>query len=131
METPYAYIFAGRQDRTCEIVHESVEKSFTLGTGALPGNNDSGGLSSCFVWNALGIFPDVATSEFLMGSPHMDKAVLHLAAGKTLEIRAKNLSKENFLVKSVSFNGNPVENFRIKAENLLQGGVLEFEMMGK
>ena len=43
----------------------------------------------------------------------------------------QSLSKENFLVKSVSFNGKPVENFRIKAENLLQGGILEFEMMGK
>ena len=131
METPYAYIFAGRQDRTCEIVHESIEKSFALGKGALPGNNDSGGLSSCFVWNALGIFPHVVKGEFLMGSPHMEKATLHLPAGKTLEIQAKNLSKENFLVKSVSFNGKPVENFRIKAENLLQGGILEFEMMGK
>ena len=54
METPYAYIYADRHDRLCEILDECVRRSFGTGRSGLPGNNDSGGLSSLFVWNVLG-----------------------------------------------------------------------------
>ena len=56
METPYAYIFAGRHDRSAEVVRAVLRYQFTTGRGGLPGNDDSGGLSSWYVWSALGIF---------------------------------------------------------------------------
>ncbi|MEM7698244.1 MAG: glycoside hydrolase domain-containing protein, partial [Verrucomicrobiota bacterium] len=57
MEAPYAYIYAGRHDRTAEIVRSVLQYQFTTGVGGLPGNDDSGGLSSWYVWSAIGIFP--------------------------------------------------------------------------
>lgn len=124
METPYAYVLAGRQDKTCEIVHEGITKSFGLGKGGLPGNNDSGGLSSCFVWNALGLFPASGRGEVLLGSPHFEKAVIKLASGKQLEIEAKNVSVECYHVEKAEFNGKPVVDFRIPMTELMQGGKL-------
>ncbi len=129
METPFAYVLAGCPEKTQEIVHESVVTSFGLGRGGLPGNNDSGGLSSCFVWNALGLFPASGRGEVLIGSPHFDKAVLKLANGKKLEITAHGVSGECYHVKSVVFNGKAVENYRIPMPELMQGGELVFEMM--
>lgn len=124
METPYAYVLAGRQDKTCDIVHEGVTKSFGLGKGGLPGNNDSGGLSSCFVWNALGLFPASGRGEVLLGSPHFEKAVIKLSSGKQLEIQAVNVSSDRYHVEKAEFNGKPVADFRIPMPDLMQGGKL-------
>ena len=43
MEAPWAYHYAGRPDRTAEVVHAAVNNMFGLGRGGLPGNDDSGG----------------------------------------------------------------------------------------
>jgi len=124
METPYAYIYADRHDRTCDIVHESIYKTFTTGKGALPGNNDSGGLSSCFMWNVLGLFPASGTGEFLLGKPHIDRATITLSNGKVLVI--ENLNKENCYVNNVIFNGQVIQNYRISINQLMNGGTLTF-----
>ena len=128
METPYAYIYAGRQDRTCEIVHEGITKSFTSGKGGLPGNNDSGGLSSCFIWNVLGLFPVSGAGEFLIGSPHIDEVVISLSNDNKLKIETVNLTDEKFYVDKVEFNGEEVKNFRIPVKKVMQGGTLRFYM---
>ncbi len=128
LEAPYAYIYADRHDRLCEIIHACVTDSFSLGKGGLPGNNDSGGLSACFVWNVLGIFPSTGNGDFLLGSPHIFNAEISLASGNKLTITAENLSDENYHVESVTFNGNPVKNFIIPAKDLMKGGKIEFKM---
>jgi len=128
MEAPYAYIYAGRQDKTCEITHEALEKTFGLGKGGLPGNNDSGALSSCFVWNTLGMFPASGRGEILLVAPHVDKVVLSLSNGNTLEIIAENLSSEKYHVEKVTFNGEEIADFRIPTQKLMQGGKLVYLM---
>ncbi len=125
MEVPYAYIYAGRHDRLCDIVHSCVTQSFGTGKGGLPGNNDSGGLSACFVWNALGLFPVPGTGEFLLGSPHIKKARVKLSSGNTLEIEATG---NGYYVEKVTFNGITVKDFTVYARDIMQGGKLEFTM---
>lgn len=128
METPYAYIYAGRNDRTCEIIHASVTDSFLSGRGGLPGNNDSGGLSSCYVWNVLGIFPVAGKGEFLIGSPHVKRAALKLSSGASLEIEIKGIPGRQYVAASAELNGVPVEDFRIKTADLMKGGRLTVNM---
>jgi putative alpha-1,2-mannosidase len=127
METPYAYIYAGRHDRLCEILRECVHRSFGAGTSGLPGNNDSGGLSSLFVWNALGIFPISGSGEFLIGAPAVEEAKLTLAQG-TLEIRVHRENGAQYRVKRVTWNGEEVSHFKLPMAKVAQGGVLEFTM---
>lgn len=126
MEAPYAYLYAGRHDRTCEIIREAVDKVYTTGKGALPGNNDSGGLSSCFVWNVLGIFPASGTGEFLMGCPQVETADLQLANGKLLQIRTQGDVRVAGRLR-VLFNGKEVKEYRIPMCELAQGGTLEWQ----
>lgn len=128
METPYAYIYADRNDRTCEIVHASITDSFLSGKGGLPGNNDSGGLTSCYVWNVIGLFPATGTGEYLIGSPHIQKATLCLSSGKKLDIEVVGQSKNNYITDFAEFNGKKVSNFRIKTSQLMQGGKLTIYM---
>lgn len=128
METPYAYIYADRHDRLCEIIHECVHRSFGLGTGGIPGNNDSGGLSSLFIWNTLGIFPVSGSGEFLIGAPQLDAAEIKLSNGNVLRIEVTRNSKDSIYVDAVSFNGNAINNYKIKAKDIMRGGVLRFNM---
>ncbi len=131
METPYAYIYAGRHDKTCEIIHEGVTKAFTLGKGGLPGNNDSGGLSSFYMWSVLGLFPVSGSGTFLIGTPHVEKATLKLWNGKELQIYTNNLSDKNYYVESVEFNGEKICDFTINTQKLMQGGKIVFNMTGE
>ncbi|MEM9201801.1 MAG: glycoside hydrolase domain-containing protein [Actinomycetota bacterium] len=69
MEAPWAYHWAGRTERTAEIVHAILTTQFGVGRGGLPGNEDSGGLSSWYVWASLGLFPVAGLGIFLINAP--------------------------------------------------------------
>ena len=128
MEAPYAYIFADRHDRLCEILHECVHRSFGTGRSGLPGNNDSGGLSSLLVWNALGLFPESGSGIFLIGAPQIDGAALRLSNGKTLQIEVERTSAAQIRVARATWNGSPVEGYQLPVCDVMQGGVLRFYM---
>jgi len=127
MEAPYAYIFAGRHDRLCEIIKECVNRSFGLGRSGLPGNNDSGGLSSLFVWNTLGIFPISGSGDFLLGAPQIDRAEIRLHNQKLLTIITEG-GKNKTYVDRVEFNGERIDGHRISMESIMGGGELRFYM---
>ena len=127
-EAPFSYVYAGRQDRTCEIVRAGMASLFTEGRGGIPGNNDSGALSSYYVFMALGLFPVAGHDVFLIGSPFVDRAEISLFNGKTLTVTVDGNSEKNIYVKSVVFNGKPLDNYMIPAHALMQGGTLAFEM---
>jgi putative alpha-1,2-mannosidase len=128
METPFAYLYADRRDRLCEILHECVTRSFGLGRSGLPGNNDSGGLSSLFVWNTLGIYPVSGSGEFLLGAPQTNGAEVTLASGNVLRITAERPQPNAIYVDRVEWNGSPIEGFSIPAREIMVGGTLHFYM---
>lgn len=128
MEAPYAYIYAGRHDRTCEILRAGMKYMFTSDKGGLPGNNDSGGLSSCYVWNAIGLFPVSGQDLMLIGTPIVDGATLELSNGKKLSIAVHNNSDNNIYVRRVVFNGKEIADYRMTVRDLMSGGMLEFYM---
>jgi putative alpha-1,2-mannosidase len=128
METPYVYIYADRHDRLCEIIHECVSRSFGEGKGGLPGNNDSGGLSSMLVWNTLGLFPVSGGGEFLIGSPQIEGARIALSSNAHLYIKVHRESPEEIYVKEVKWNGKRIEDYRISVSEIMKGGTLSFYM---
>ncbi len=128
MEAPYAYIYLGEHKKVCDIIDGGIKYMFTTGEGGLPGNNDSGGLSFCYICNMLGIFPVSGQDLMFCGSPHVKNAVISLAGGKKLEIKVKNYGENNIYVKEVCLNGRTLGDYRFKASEMMQGGVLEFTM---
>ncbi|MFW6457514.1 MAG: glycoside hydrolase domain-containing protein, partial [Planctomycetota bacterium] len=130
METPFAYIYAGRHDRTAEVVRSSMKSSFSTGRGGLPGNNDSGGLTSTFIWNAIGLFPVVGQREILVGSPAFDSVVLKTDDWK-FAIIAKNNSEQNVYVGGAELNGKRLNRPFIPLEDFRDGGELRLEMQAE
>lgn len=128
MEAPFSYIYVDQHNKLCEIIDECVNRTFTTGRGGLPGNNDSGGLSSLFVWYVLGMFPKSGSGEMFIGSPHINKATIHLAEGKKNEIEVNNRTKDNIYLDFAEFNGERVEGYKLNVSDLMQGGKLIFNM---
>ncbi|MBE6613389.1 MAG: glycoside hydrolase family 92 protein, partial [Ruminococcaceae bacterium] len=123
MEAP-AFCHYIDRDLYCEILDAGIRYMFTDGRGGLPGNNDSGGLSSCYIWNVLGLFPISGFDTLICGTPHFDRAVMHLPAGD-LVIRRQG---EGIYTDSVSLNGEILADFTLSAREMMKGGELVFAM---
>ena len=63
METPYAYQWSSKPERTQEVIKAVMKYQFQPGPNGIPGNNDSGGTSSWWVLNAIEDFPLVENFE--------------------------------------------------------------------
>ena len=130
METPYAYHFVGEQDKLCEIIDAGHKYMFRTadggtGSGGIPGNNDSGGMSSCYMWNSLGIFPVSGQNLMLIGSPKFTNAELILANGNKLTIKRNG---DSIYTERAVLNGKPLDNLEFTVTELMQGGILEIYM---
>ncbi|MGB6220969.1 glycoside hydrolase domain-containing protein [Haloferula sp.] len=127
MESPYAYLYAGRHDRTARVVRRVMDCQFATGPGGLPGNDDSGGLSSWYVWNACGLFPVCGQPVMLIGSPLFERATFHLPGGDFTVVAEEN-SRENVFVREAILNGVPIRRSWLKMEEFLTGGTLVLTM---
>ena len=123
METPYFYHYVNRYDRLAEIICECTNACFRTGREGLPGNNDSGGLSACYIWNFLGLFPISGQDSFFLGVPKAEKAVLHLSSGNSLTIGGSGKGER---VSKVVFNGETVAGYSLPVEKIMQGGEIVF-----
>ena len=128
MESPYAYIYAGRHDKACEVVRAGVTQCYGDTPGGMVGNDDSGGMSSWYVWSALGIFPVAGQDVFLIGSPLFDRAQIQFGRSCPLVIEAVGGSESQQYVRAVSLNGVPHQRPYLCWEELASGGMLSFEM---
>lgn len=123
METPYAYCWVGRHDRTCEVVREVIAKNFTVGLGGLPGNDDSGALSSWYLWSSLGLFPVAGSDLYLIASPTVPVSRWRLPGGE-LVIEAPDASAANIYVTEASWNGRPLRHCWLRHRDIAAGGTL-------
>ncbi len=128
MEAPFSYVYAGRHDRMCEVVRGGMRYMFTTGRGGIPGNNDTGALSSYYVWCALGLFPVAGSDTVLLASPFLKSAKIKLSSGGELNIRTDFADNEHIYVKKALFNGREIKDFHLKIKELMRGGTLEFFM---
>jgi putative alpha-1,2-mannosidase len=132
MEAPWAYHYAGRPDRTAEVVHAAVNNMFGLGRGGLPGNDDSGGLSSWYVWASLGLFPIAGQSLYLINAPSFAESRIAFAE-KDLLIDAAGFVEPSAggpvqYVQNAIFNGEVLDRTWLTARELHRGGHLELQL---
>jgi predicted alpha-1,2-mannosidase len=128
---PYLYTWAGRQDKTADRIREIIAKNFHTGRAGLPGNDDSGAMSSWYAFGVMGIFPNAGQDVYLIGSPAIPEVTLHLANGKTFTIEAENVSAVNKYVVAATLNGAPFDRTWLRHEDILRGGRLVLRMADK
>ena len=125
---PYLYIWAGRPDKTDARVRQIIAASYHAGPSGLPGNDDSGAMSSWFAFGQMGIFPNAGQDIYLIGSPAYRQTTLHLAGGKDFIIEARNLSAANIYVTAATLNGKPLDRAWLRHREIAAGGRLVLTM---
>jgi putative alpha-1,2-mannosidase len=135
MDAPWAYHDAGRPDRTAEVVHAGLNNMFGLGRGGLPGNDDSGALSSWYVWASLGLFPIAGQSLYLINAPSFRESRIALADNE-LVIDAPGFVEPDAggpaqYVQSASFNGESLDRTWLTARELHRGGHLRLKLASR
>ncbi|WP_114559720.1 glycoside hydrolase domain-containing protein [Desertihabitans aurantiacus] len=130
-DAPWAYHWAGRPDRTAEVVQQVLRSQFGTGRGGLPGNDDSGGLSAWYVWATLGLFPAPGQSLFLLHPPAVPSASLVLEDAE-LAVHARGLTPPRpgrvDHVQSVTLDGRPLERAWLSAAELREAKELVFTL---
>ena len=126
---PWAYDYAGRPDRTEDIVRRALTTLFTDRPDGLVGNDDLGEMSSWAVWACLGMYPQVPGSpQLALAGPLFPSATVRRGNGVTLSLLAPDASATNAHVRSLMLNGLPVNGPFLPEGVLTSGGVLHYGM---
>lgn len=128
----YMYPYLGQPWKTAPLVREVLYTLYDDTPEGIAGNEDVGQISAWYILSAMGMYQvEPAGGKYVLGSPIVDKAVIHVANGKTFTITTKNNSKENLYVQSTLLNGKAYNKYYITFQDIVAGGSLEFVMGDK
>jgi predicted alpha-1,2-mannosidase len=127
---PLLYNYAGRPDKSADIVQALLEKAFTDTRAGIPGNDDSGAMSSWLIFQTLGIYPVAGQDIYLISSPSVPDASLDLGNGHKLHLVVRNFDPSglNHYVQSVTLNGTDLPTSWFHHEQIEDGATLVFTM---
>jgi len=125
----HMYNFVGQSWKTQELTDKIMSELYFNNPNGLAGNEDCGQMSAWYVLNAMGFYSFCPGEPvYSIGRPVFEKVEINLPSGKIFTITAKNNNPENLYVKSVKLNGIALEKPFFTHNDVLLGGVLEFEM---
>ena len=125
----YLYCYAGQPWKAAERLHEVIKTQYGNQPNSLSGNDDCGQMSAWYIFTAMGFYPVCPASDYyVIGSPALRQAVIHLSNGKKFTMAAHNLSDQNIYVQSVKLNGKDLPAPFLPYSELKHGGTLEFTM---
>lgn len=128
----YMYNYAGQPWKAQQHLRDVMDKMYNAGENGYPGDEDEGQMSSWFVLSAAGFYSVCpGTDQYVIGSPMFKKMTIALENGKKFVIEANNNSKENVYIQSATLNGKPYTHNWITQTDIMNGGVLHFEMGDK
>jgi predicted alpha-1,2-mannosidase len=122
----YSFIYACRPDLTSYWVRKLLANGFTL--KGYPGNDDSGAMSSWYIFNSMGFFPNAGQNIYYLTGSLFNKVTLMLANNKKLIIETENASKTNMYVQSCTLNGKVWDKAWILHDSIQNGAVIKFVM---
>ena len=129
---PYLYAWTSQPWKTQYWLREIMNKMYKNDIRGLGGNDDCGQMSAWYVFSAMGFYPVCpGTDQYVLGAPYMPYIRLDLPNGRTLEIKAPKVSDSNRYVKSLTVNGQRYDKLYVTHEDILEGGVWEFDMTSR
>lgn len=127
---PYLYAWTSQPWKTQYWIREIMNRMYRNHIDGLCGNDDCGQMSAWYLLSAMGFYPVCpGTDQYVLGAPYLPYVKINLENGKTFEIEARNVSDKNRYVKSVKLNGRPYTKGYITQQDLMDGGILTFEMV--
>lgn len=131
----YLYDYVGQAWKTQRLVALCRTIFYRNNPDGMDGDDDCGQMSAWYVFSALGFYPVTpGTDVYAIGTPQFPKATLYPNPNdrsKKFEIIAHHVSGINKYIKSVKLNGIKLTEPFIHHADIINGGVLEFEMSAK
>lgn len=124
----YFYPQVGHPEKAAARIREVFDRFYLPKPDGLCGNDDCGQMSAWYVFSAMGFYPfNPCGGEYVIGAPQVACAKLRVGSGE-FRVVARNLSRENKYVKSVTLNGKPITDWKIRHADIMRGGELIYEM---
>jgi putative alpha-1,2-mannosidase len=126
---PVLYASIGQPWKTEFWTRKACAELFNAGPQGYPGDEDNGSTSCWYLLSALGLYPLApAHPTYVMTSPAIAKAVIHLASGKDFIIAAPGNGPQKIYVRGRRLNDRPVTRTWIAHRDIAAGGVLEVDL---
>jgi putative alpha-1,2-mannosidase len=130
----YPFLFSyinGEEWRTQKLTLELLAKHFRNSPDGLPGNDDTGTMSTWALFSMMGFYPDDATDpSYTFTTPVFDKVILNLDDfhynGHTIEIETVRPSADAIYIDKIEIDGKPFRNFRISHDVLIKADKITF-----
>ena len=122
--TPCLYHWIGKPEKTSTRVRQIISDHFSDSPDGLPGNDDSGAMSSWLAFHMLGLYPVAGDTTYVIHTPIFKKSKINLPDGRTLKIVAKGMRGDNLSVSSIRLNGKRHPAHFLSHRELMNGGRL-------
>ena len=120
----YLYNWAGQPEKTQKWVREVMDRLYSSAPDGYCGDEDNGQTSAWYVFSALGFYPVCpGNSEYAIGTPLFEKAIVHLENGRELEINADGTGP---YIESIDLNGKNHDSWFLNHDNLKDGATITF-----
>lgn len=131
----YPYLFSyfkGEEWRTQKEVTRLLGEHFSTKPDGIPGNDDTGTMSTWAIFSMLGFYPDCAGSEmYTITTPVFDKVTIKLDPkyyGKDQLVITKNGDESTPYIKSVEVGGKTMKGYRISHQDLVGAETINFNL---
>lgn len=126
--TPCLYHWLGKPWRSSDRIREIIAKNYNDGPVGLPGNDDSGAMSSWLAFHMIGLYPNAGQDYYLIHTPLLTSTTFHLEGGKEFKVVAKGLSDKNCYIQGVTLNGKDYPYSVLRHKDIMAGGELILKM---
>lgn len=127
--TPCLYHWLGRPDLSSLRIHQIIRDNYSDQPDGLPGNDDSGAMSSWLAFHMMGLYPNAGQDYYLLNVPLLSEFSFSLSNGRTLHVSKRGAvpvaGMDEGFVKAL-FNGRELTDARITHQELMEGGELVF-----
>lgn len=125
----YLYDYAGQPWKTQKWTREIMSRFYKPGPAGWLGDEDTGQMSSWYVFSALGFYPvNPGQPVYALTSPLFDRASIHLENGKTFTVETSKQAPTDQYIQSARLNGKGIDRCWITHEEILRGGVLSLRL---
>lgn len=128
---PTMYHWIGKPYLSSDRIRTIIKDNFNTSHEGLPGNDDSGAMSSWLAFHMMGLYPNAGQPYYLLNTPLIKEITLQVGEGKTFKIITKRMSEKNKYIKNAFLNGQPYNKAWISHEDIVKGGELIYEMDSK